>query len=170
MPEDQDRPRLLGYAAQIVSAHVSKNAVPAQELSTLIEKVYEALRTAGAENPAAPPAERPEPAVPIRRSVFADYLICLEDGKKLKMLKRHLKTAYNMTPDAYRRRWGLPADYPMVAPNYAKHRSALARQIGLGTRRSASAEEPPPPPKLRTRGPVVRKGPVARRRARMTAS
>ena len=78
--------------------------------------------------------ERPQPAVPVKKSVFRDHIVCLEDGKKLKMLKRHLKTAYNMTPDQYRERWGLGADYPMVAPDYAKHRSSLAKKIGLGTR------------------------------------
>jgi predicted transcriptional regulator len=169
MTDDQDRPRLLGFAAQIVSAHVSKNAVAAQELPPLIERVYEALRNAGAE-PAAEPA-RPEPAAPIKKSVFPDYLICLEDGKKLKMLKRHLRTAYNMSPDEYRKRWGLPTEYPMVAPNYAKHRSTLAREIGLGTRRrSAEPSEPAEPAaKLRSVRAPARKGPVARRRARATA-
>lgn len=163
MVNDQDRPMLLGYAAQIVSAHVSRNAVPAHELSTLIEKVYQALSTAGLAPIAADP-ERPEPAVPIRNSVFADYLICLEDGKKLKMLKRHLKTVHNMTPDAYRRRWGLPPDYPMVAPSYAQRRSALAQQIGLGTHRTATTDEPQNErPRTRAAG---RKGPVARRRER----
>ena len=169
MTDDQDRPRLLGFAAQIVSAHVSKNAVAAQELPPLIERVYEALRNAGAE-PAAEPA-RPEPAAPIKKSVFPDYLICLEDGKKLKMLKRHLRTAYNMSPEEYRKRWGLPAEYPMVAPNYAKHRSTLAREIGLGTRRRAAAPADAPEPAARpraARGPA-RKGPVARKRARGTA-
>jgi predicted transcriptional regulator len=82
----------------------------------------------------AAPAERPQPAVPVKKSVYPDYIVCLEDGKKLKMLKRHLKTAYNMTPEAYRERWGLPTDYPMVAPNYARQRSRLAKEIGLGTR------------------------------------
>ena len=172
MTDEQDRPRLLGFAAQIVSAHVSKNAVSAQELSPLIERVYEALRRAGAETIE---PERPEPAAPIKKSVFPDYLICLEDGKKLKMLKRHLKTAYNMTPDDYRRRWQLPADYPMVAPNYAKHRSTLAKQIGLGSRREtgetgdpiAQPQRPPKPPRA-PRG-TARKGPVARRKARESA-
>jgi predicted transcriptional regulator len=170
MTDDQDRPRLLGFAAQIVSAHVSKNAVAAQELPPLIEKVYEALRNAGAE-PSVEPA-RPEPAAPIKKSVFPDYLICLEDGKKLKMLKRHLRTAYNMSPEEYRKRWGLPTEYPMVAPSYAKHRSALARQIGLGTRRrTAAPTEPSSEPSTKPRSPrgAARKGPVARRRARATA-
>jgi len=169
MTDDQDRPRLLGFAAQIVSAHVSKNAVAAQELPPLIEKVYEALRNAGAE-PVAEPT-RPEPAAPIKKSVFPDYLICLEDGKKLKMLKRHLRTAYNMSPEEYRKRWGLPAEYPMVAPSYAKHRSALARQIGLGTRRRTAAPAEPSEPAAKPRSPrgAARKGPVARRRARATS-
>ena len=166
MTDDQDRPRLLGFAAQIVSAHVSKNAVSAQELPPLIERVYEALRNAGSETTE---PERPDPAAPIKKSVFPDYLICLEDGKKLKMLKRHLKTAYNMTPDDYRRRWQLPPDYPMVAPSYAKHRSALAKQIGLGSRREPeeALDEPAPRPRGR---PSTRKGPVARRKARASAA
>jgi predicted transcriptional regulator len=180
MTDDQDRSRLLGYAAQIVSAHVSKNAVSAQELSPLIERVYEALRNAGSETIE---SERPDPAAPIKRSVFPEYLICLEDGKKLKMLKRHLKTAYNLTPDEYRRRWNLPVDYPMVAPAYAKQRSALAKQIGLGSRREAGAAEEAEAdaepdaaeaeaPRTRTRGSraSARKGPVARRKARAGAT
>ncbi len=169
MTDDQDRPRLLGFAAQIVSAHVSKNAVSAQELPPLIERVYEALRHAGSETTE---PERPDPAAPIKKSVFPDYLICLEDGKKLKMLKRHLKTAYNMTPDDYRKRWQLPPDYPMVAPSYAKHRSALAKQIGLGSRREPVQESPPdePAPKPRSTRASTRKGPVARRKARASAA
>ena len=85
------------------------------------------------------PSEKPQPAVPVKKSVTPDYIICLEDGKKLKMLKRHLKTAYNLTPDDYRERWGLPRDYPMVPPNYAKHRSSLAKKIGLGTKSRSGA-------------------------------
>ncbi len=135
----------------------------------MIERVYEALRNAGAA-PAAEPT-RPEPAAPIKKSVFPDYLICLEDGKKLKMLKRHLRTAYNMSPEEYRKRWGLPAEYPMVAPNYAKHRSALAREIGLGTRRRTAAPVAPSEPAAKSRSSrgLARKGPVARRRARASA-
>ena len=106
----------------------------------LIQEVYKTLAGVGKE-PVVP--ERPQPAVPVKKSVFPDHIICLEDGKKLKMLKRHLKTAYNMTPEQYRERWGLPADYPMVAPNYARHRSSLAKKIGLGTKpRAAGAPEP----------------------------
>ncbi|MBV9812079.1 MAG: MucR family transcriptional regulator [Acetobacteraceae bacterium] len=122
---------VLGLTAQIVSAHVSNNSVTPDALPALIQDVYRTLAGVGRE-PAAP--DRPQPAVPIKRSVFADHIVCLEDGKKLKMLKRHLKTAYNMTPEQYRDRWGLPPDYPMVAPNYARHRSSLAKKIGLGTK------------------------------------
>lgn len=122
---------VLGLTAQIVSAHVSNNAVASDALPSLIQEVYKTLSGIGTE---VVEAERPQPAVPIKRSVFADHIVCLEDGKKLKMLKRHLKTSYNMTPEQYRERWGLPAEYPMVAPNYAERRSALAKEIGLGTK------------------------------------
>ncbi len=122
---------VLGLTAQIVSAHVSNNAVASDALPSLIQEVYKTLSGIGTE---VVEAERPQPAVPIKRSVFADHIVCLEDGKKLKMLKRHLKTAYNMTPEQYRERWGLPDEYPMVAPNYAERRSALAKEIGLGTK------------------------------------
>ncbi|MBX5471686.1 MAG: MucR family transcriptional regulator [Acetobacteraceae bacterium] len=128
---------ILGLTAQIVAAHLANNSVPLDALPTLIQEVYKTLANIGKEQLSVP--DRPQPAVPIRRSVFPDYIICLEDGKKLKMLKRHLKTAYNMTPEQYRERWGLPADYPMVAPNYAKHRSSLAKKIGLGKRAGENA-------------------------------
>jgi predicted transcriptional regulator len=123
---------LLSLTSEIVAAHVSNNSVTLGDLPQLIEQVYKTLANVGAEP--APKVERPQPVVPVKKSVTPEYIICLEDGKKLKMLKRHLKTAYNMTPEEYRDRWGLPADYPMVAPNYAKQRSKLAKQIGLGTR------------------------------------
>jgi predicted transcriptional regulator len=122
---------VLGLTAQIVSAHVSNNSVTPDALPALIQEVYRSLSGVGKE-PAQP--DKPQPAVPAKKSVFPDHIICLEDGKKLKMLKRHLKTAYNLTPEQYRERWGLTADYPMVAPNYAKHRSSLAKKIGLGTK------------------------------------
>ena len=122
---------MLELTAQIVSAHVSNNPVEPDALPVLIGEVFRAL-TDLAQGSAGAPADKPLPAVAIRKSVFPDYIICLEDGKKLKMLKRHLKTAYDLTPDAYRQRWGLPPDYPMVAPNYASHRSDLAKKIGLG--------------------------------------
>ncbi len=131
IPGDLEATELLTLTAQIVSAHVSSNSVGADALPDLIIDVYRAMAGLGAE-PAAP-AERPQPAVPIKKSIFPDFIVCLEDGKKLKMLKRHLMSAYNMTPDQYRERWGLGSDYPMVAPNYAQHRSSLAKKIGLGT-------------------------------------
>lgn len=122
---------LLTLTTEIVAAHVANNTVAVADLPQLINEVFRTLSTVGSA-PAAP--ERPQPAVPVKKSVTPDYIICLEDGKKLKMLKRHLKTAYNMSPEEYRDRWGLPADYPMVAPNYAQHRSSLAKKIGLGTK------------------------------------
>ncbi|MCM8735021.1 MucR family transcriptional regulator [Azospirillum sp. A1-3] len=128
---------LLSLTTEIVAAHVSNNTVSLTDLPTLIEQVYKSLANVGTEPVVA--EERPQPAVPIKKSVTPDYIVCLEDGKKLKMLKRHLKTAYNMTPEEYRDRWGLPTDYPMVAPNYARQRSSLAKQIGLGTRARRSA-------------------------------
>ena len=132
MPETTPDTDVLGLTAQIVSAHVSNNTVNPDSLPALIQEVYKTLAGVGKE-PASP--ERPQPAVPVKKSVLPDYIVCLEDGKKLKMLKRHLKTSYNMTPEQYRERWGLTADYPMVAPNYARQRSKLAKQIGLGTSR-----------------------------------
>ena len=123
---------VLALTAQIVAAHVSNNSVPPHSLPPLIQEVYKTLAGVGKEST---PPDRPQPAVPPRKSVFDDYIVCLEDGKKLKMLKRHLKTAYSMTPEQYRERWGLPTDYPMVAPNYAMQRSSLAKQSGLGTKR-----------------------------------
>lgn len=123
---------LLSLTTEIVAAHVSNNSVALSDLPVLIEQVYKSLSNVGSEPVAV--EERPQPAVPVKKSVTPDYIVCLEDGKKLKMLKRHLKTAYNMSPEEYRERWGLPSDYPMVAPNYARQRSSLAKQIGLGTR------------------------------------
>jgi hypothetical protein len=123
--------RLTALTAQIVAAYVGNNTVATTELSNVLATVFHGLSNLGAGGM----GERPEPAVSPKKSVFPDYIVCLEDGKKLKMLKRHLKTSYNMTPDQYRDRWSLPADYPMVAPNYAKQRSRLAKQIGLGTSR-----------------------------------
>ena len=131
MANDVDPAEILALTAEIVSAHVASNSVGPESLPDLIREVYRAMSNLGATP--APPAERPQPAVPIKRSVFPDYIVCLEDGKKLKMLKRHLMSAYNMTPDQYRDRWQLGPDYPMVAPNYAQHRSTLAKKIGLGT-------------------------------------
>ena len=123
---------LLALTTEIVAAHVFNNTVSLGDLSQLINQVYNSLANIGTA-PAAP-AVRPQPAVSIKKSVQPDYIVCLEDGRTLKMLKRHLKTAYNMSPEGYRERWGLAADYPMVAPNYARQRSRLAKEIGLGTR------------------------------------
>ena len=123
---------LLALTTEIVAAHVSNNTVALGDLPQLINQVYNSLANIGTAVPA--PVARPQPAVSVKKSVQPDYIVCLEDGKKLKMLKRHLKTAYNMSPEAYRERWALPPDYPMVAPNYARQRSRLAKEIGLGTR------------------------------------
>ena len=135
MSDHPEPNELLALTTDIVSSHVANNPVQVSELPQLIQHVYAAL--ASASNSAAPLApSRPQPAVSIKKSVTPDFIICLEDGKKLKMLKRHIKTRYNMTPEEYRERWGLSSDYPMVAPNYAAQRSQLAKQIGLGTKRS----------------------------------
>ena len=122
---------LLKLTAEIVAAHVANNKVQASELPALIAQVHASLSDTSSVETGQP---RPSPAVPVKKSVTPDYIICLEDGKKLKMLKRHLKTSYDLTPEQYRERWGLPADYPMVAPDYAKKRSQLAKKIGLGKR------------------------------------
>lgn len=124
---------LVTLTADIVAAHVSNNSVAVSDLPVLIQNVHGAL--AGLSQPAAAPVEKQEPAVSVRASIKPDYIVCLEDGKKLKMLKRHLMTHYNLTPDEYRAKWNLPADYPMVAPNYAEQRRTLAHKIGLGTKR-----------------------------------
>ncbi|OJY68111.1 MAG: transcriptional regulator [Sphingobium sp. 66-54] len=124
---------LVTLTSDIVAAHVSNNSVAVSDLPLLISNVYGAL--AGLQQEAAPAQPKQEPAVSVRSSVKPDYIVCLEDGKKLKMLKRHLMTHYQMTPDDYRAKWGLPADYPMVAPNYAEQRRNLAKKIGLGTSR-----------------------------------
>ena len=127
-----DPEELLSLTSDIVAAHVSNNTVAVSDLPGLIEQVYKTLSGVGGGDVT---ADRPTPAVPIKKSITPDFIVCLEDGKKLKMLKRHLNTAYDMTPDEYRERWGLPSDYPMVAPNYAKQRSKLAKAIGLGTQK-----------------------------------
>ena len=124
----------IELAADIVSAYVSNNSVPASDLPALINDVHSALLrvTSGI---APIPLETPKPAVPTKKSVTNEFIVCLEDGKKFKSLKRHLRTQYNMSPEEYRDKWGLPPDYPMVAPNYAKARSTLAKQMGLGQQR-----------------------------------
>jgi len=126
-----DKSEVIEMTADIVAAYVGANSVAAADLPSLIQSVHRALTgiSTGAETAEAAPKE---PAVPIRRSITPDYLVCLEDGRKFKSLKRHLRTKYNMSPEEYRAKWGLPKDYPMVAPNYAKARSDLAKQMGLG--------------------------------------
>ena len=137
MSDDLKQPNYIDLAADIVSAYVSKNSVPQADLPTLIHSVHTALSQA---TQGATEASKEEltPAVPIKKSITPDYLVCLDDGKKFKSLKRHLRTAYNQTPEEYRARWNLPSDYPMVAPNYAQARSALAKSMGLGQKRAAT--------------------------------
>ncbi len=132
MADGDSKQDLLAQTVQIVSSFVSNNTVTVNDLPRLIEQTHSALRAQA--QPGAALSERPRPAVPIKKSVTPDYVICLEDGKKLKMLKRHLMTAFSMTPEQYREKWDLPPEYPMVAPNYAAKRSELARKIGLGAK------------------------------------
>ncbi len=131
----ESSPSMLELVAQIVSAHCSNRTVQADALPALIHQVHAALTQVA--QPERIADEKPEPAVHPRKSVFPDYIVCLEDGKKLKMLRRHLNTAYGMTPEQYREKWGLPSNYPMTAPNYAERRSDLAKQSGLGRRPDA---------------------------------
>ena len=130
LAENDMKETLITLTSDIVAAHVSNNSVGVDDLSSLITSVYGALSGLGQD--AVVPEKAPEPAVSVRSSVKPDHIVCLEDGKKLKMLKRHLMTHYNLTPEQYRARWNLPADYPMVAPNYAEKRRELAKKIGLG--------------------------------------
>jgi predicted transcriptional regulator len=140
---DMPEGTILRMTADIVSAYVSKNVLPATQIPEVINTVFTSLAGLNG-TPREAQAEPQKPAVPIKRSVTPEYIVCLEDGKKLKMLKRHLRSTYGMTPDEYRSKWGLPPDYPMVAPNYAAQRSEFAKKIGLGrssgrqTRRKAS--------------------------------
>lgn len=134
MSEETEENAFIALAADIVSAYVSNNSVAAAELPGLINEVHAALQRVSA-GEAEPVVEQLKPAIPVKKSVTPDYIVCLEDGKKFKSLKRHLRTQYNMTPEQYREKWGLPADYPMVAPNYAAARSELAKQMGLGQQR-----------------------------------
>ena len=136
---DHDTVTLLRLTANIVASHLSHNQVNSEALPGLIQSVYRSLSTVG--EPTVEPTAAPTPAVPVKKSVFPDFIVCLEDGKKLKMLKRHLQTSYGMTPNDYRAKWGLPRDYPMVAPNYASTRSSLAKQIGLGRKAAETSNE-----------------------------
>lgn len=131
MNDDTNNGKFIDQTASIVSAYVSKNVVPASEISSLINQVHAALvRVSMGKNESG--SEPLKPAISIKKSVTPDHIVCLEDGKKFKSLKRHLRTQYNMTPEQYREKWGLPLDYPMVAPNYAEARSELAKRMGLG--------------------------------------
>jgi predicted transcriptional regulator len=134
MDENLETANYVDLAADIVSAYVTNNSVSVADLAALIRDVHSALLLV-AGGPAEPQAEAPKPAVPIKKSLLPDYIVCLEDGKRFKSLKRHLRTQYGMTPEQYREKWGLPADYPMVAPNYAAARSELAKSMGLGQQR-----------------------------------
>lgn len=136
MVPNPGKEELIAWTTQIVASHLRNNSVPVSDLPDAIKNVYRSLESVSGSQPS---EKDNQPAVTIRRSVTPDYIVCLEDGKKLKMLKRHLRTAYNMTPEEYRHKWGLPADYPMVAPNYARQRSALAKKIGLGNSRGRRA-------------------------------
>ncbi len=137
MAENVEQDQIIELTAEIVSAYVSNNNVDSRELPSLIKDVHLALnRTAGGLSDPAP--EPLKPAISVRKSITPDFIICLEDGKKFKSLKRHLRTHYDLTPDEYREKWGLASDYPMVAPNYAKARSSLAKEMGLGQKRSLS--------------------------------
>ena len=134
MGDATDTPNTNGLTAEIVAAYVGNNSVAAADIPALINQVHSALlRVTSGE--AQSPAEPLKPAVPVKKSINPDFIVCLEDGKKFKSLKRHLRTQYNMTPEQYREKWGLPGDYPMVAPNYAAARSQLAKQMGLGQQR-----------------------------------
>jgi predicted transcriptional regulator len=146
MNEDRDGKQLshidlLRLTAEVVSAYVGRNVLSAEQIPTIVSTVFVSLRDLEGEIVEVK-AEPLKPAVPIRKSVTPDYLVCLEDGKKLKMLKRHLRTMYDLSPDEYRAKWGLPSDYPMVAPNYAQQRSAFAKQIGLGRSTPKVAAKP----------------------------
>jgi predicted transcriptional regulator len=150
--ELQNTPNTIELAAEIVSAFVSKNSVPVTELPALIGNVHAALTNVASGTTEQPKEEAKQPAVPVKKSVQPEYIVCLDDGKRFKSLKRHLRTVYNLTPDQYRAKWGLPRDYPMVAPNYAAARSELARQMGLGARRRKRPEPEPAQPPAPARG------------------
>ena len=129
---DITREDLLRLTTDVVASYLANNSTSSDEISDLIRNVHTALASLGREEPAAQPVEKQKPAVPISKSIQTDFIVCLEDGKRLKMLKRYLRSKFDMTPDDYRRKWGLPSDYPMVAPAYANRRSEFAKQIGLG--------------------------------------
>ena len=152
---------LMTLTAEIVAAHVAHNRVTSAELPELIARVHGALSSLGGSVPAAPSAEQ-KPAVAVRSSIKPDYIVCLEDGKRLTMLKRYLQTNYGMTPQQYRTKWKLPADYPMVAPNYAEKRRTLAKSIGLGRKKEAPVvpEKASPPSAAAKPAPRRRRSPA----------
>src|SRR3954447_15040188 len=152
MSELQQPSNYLQLAADIVSAFVSNNSVPATDLPALIGNVHDALNRVASGSTQQAVEEPKAPAVPIRKSVQPDYIVCLDDGKRFKSLKRHLRTVYSLPPDQYRAKWGLAADYPMVAPNYAAARSQLAKQMGLGARRKRTVEAEPVQAATRAKG------------------
>ena len=156
---------ILRLTAKIVSAHVGKNQIAPDALPTLIQSVHHSLATAGMAEPAPAPAPL-TPAVPIRKSVFPDHIVCLEDGKKLTMLKRHLRVSFGMTPEQYREKWKLPADYPMVASDYASRRSNLAKQFGLGRKPGSSEPELTSPTSESEQPEQLAEPPVTKGRAR----
>jgi predicted transcriptional regulator len=135
MAEDLEKPDTMALTAKIVAAYVSNNTISSADVPQLINETFAALSRATGDSVAPPPREEFKPKVPIKKSIMPDFIICLEDGKKFKSLKRHLRTHYSLSPEEYRAKWDLPPDYPMVAPNYAKARSELAKKMGLGTRR-----------------------------------
>ena len=161
MSETTPQPSLLRLTTEIVAAHTSHNQVTPESLLRLIESVYATLATVGT---TAPAPEKQLPAVPVKRSVFNDHIVCLEDGKKLKMLKRHLMTTYHLTPEQYREKWSLPANYPMVAPDYAARRSTLAKKIGLGRKPTTEVAAPEPEPEV-VAAPKAKRGRPPRAKA-----
>jgi predicted transcriptional regulator len=155
MSESASAPNYLELAADIVSAYVSNNSLPTSELPALLSSIHMALTTT-AKGSVEEPKPVLAPAVPVKKSVTPDYLVCLDDGKKFKSLKRHLRTTYGMTPEQYRAKWELPRDYPMVAPNYAKARSELAKTMGLGQQRKSAAKSSATSAKVATAAPKKR--------------
>ena len=161
-----DKETLITLTSDIVAAHVSRNSVSVDDVATLIGSTFEALAGLGSGGDSEEP--RPEPAVSIRASVKQDHIVCLEDGKKMKMLKRHLKTDHGMTPEEYRKRWDLPSDYPMVAPDYAEKRRELAKKIGLGRKPTAKTAEAVKP--AAAKKAPAKKAPTKKKAPRKTAA
>jgi predicted transcriptional regulator len=137
--DEEEKPEIMELTAKIVAAFVSNNTIVASEVPQLIHETFAALSRATGDGSSSPAREELKPKVPIKRSIMPDHIVCLEDGKKFKSLKRHLRTHYNLSPEEYREKWDLPHDYPMVAPNYARARSDLAKKMGLGTRRDGDS-------------------------------